>query len=118
MVAETDIRGKERLLERKSLYSQLQSQIQSMEESIKDKDGTIDSLSRQLVNAGIKAQINQSTLGIEKETLETKAQQKLLKNRMKDEFSSARSQLMDDMRRAADDVKKSEGGKTPATKEK
>ena len=118
MVAETDIRGKDRLLERKSLYSQLQSQIQSMEESIKDKDGTIDSLSRQLVNAGIKAQINQSTLGIEKETLETKAQQKLLKNRMKDEFSSARSQLMADMRRAADDVKKSEGGKTPATKEK
>ena len=118
MVAETDIRGKDKLLERKSLYSQLQSQVQSMEESIKDKDGTIESLSRQLVNAGIQEQINQSTLGIEKETLETKAQQKLLKNRMKDEFSSARSQLMDDMRRAADDVKKSEGGKTPATKEK
>ena len=40
MIAETDIRNKKQLVERKSLYSQLQSQLQSMEEAIKDKDLT------------------------------------------------------------------------------
>ena len=35
-------RNKERIIERKSLYSQLQSQLQQMEEAIKDKDGTIE----------------------------------------------------------------------------
>ena len=38
MIAETDIRNKKQLVERKSMYSQLQSQLQSMEEAIKDKD--------------------------------------------------------------------------------
>ena len=118
MVAETDIRGKKNLLERKSMYSQLQGQIEQLSESIKDKDGTIDSLSRQLVNAGIKAQVTQGSLQTEKEVLDTKAQQKLLRSRMKDEMSTARGQLMKDIRDAAKDVKESEKGETPNVKEK
>ena len=118
MVGETDIRGKEKLLERKSMYSQLQGQIEQLSESIKDKDGTIDSLSRQLVNAGIKAQVTQGSLQTEKEVLDTKAQQKLLRSRMKDEMNTARGQLMKDIRDAAKDVKESEKGKTPNVKEK
>ena len=53
MIAETDIRNKKQVIERKSVYSQLQGQLASKEEAIKDKDGTIETLERQLVHAGI-----------------------------------------------------------------
>ena len=35
MIAETDIRNKEGIVERKSVYSQLQGQLSSMEEAMK-----------------------------------------------------------------------------------
>ena len=58
MLSETDIRGKENIIKRKSLYSQLQGQLSQMEESMKDKEGTIETLERQLVQAGIKDKRN------------------------------------------------------------
>ena len=106
MIAETDIRGKQKVLERKAMYSQLQSQVEQLSEAIKDKDGTIQSLSRQLVNSGIKEEQMKGSMQTEKEVLDTKAQQKLLRGMMKEEFKNARAQLLNDVRQAADDVRK------------
>jgi|TARA_R100000049_G_C1924530_1_gene69168 hypothetical protein len=73
-LAETDVRNKEKIAQRKSIYSQLRGQIQGMEESIKDKDGTIETLERQLVQAGIKNKIMQASVEINKKKEEVKGE--------------------------------------------
>ena len=57
VLAETDIKDKTSIAKRKSLYQQLQQAVSSLEEQVKDKDGTIETLERQLVQAGIKDKI-------------------------------------------------------------
>ena len=90
LLAETDIRNKENIMKRKSLYAQLQGQVQQLSESIKDKDGTIETLSRQLVQAGIKGKIQSAEVeiskkkeevktGMEKSYIKTEGEQKLLR---------------------------------------
>jgi len=118
MVAETDIRNKKQLLQRKSLYSQLQQQLNSMQETVKDKDGTIETLERQLVQAGIKNKIQTGSLESKKSVLDTQAQQKLLRHLMKGEYDTARKQLEMDMKEVARDVKATEEGNMPNVEEK
>ena len=90
VLAETDIRNKENILERKSLYSQQESQIQQLQEQLQDNAGTIETLERQLVQSGIKGKVMQAEMEItkkkedvksnmKKEYLETEAKQKLLR---------------------------------------
>ena len=90
VLAETDVRGKENIAKRKSVVAQQQSQIQSQEEKIKDLSGTVETLERQLVQAGIKNKVMQQSVEISKQThdsrssimkeeLETKAQMKHLR---------------------------------------
>ena len=86
MIAETDVRNKKQIIERKSLYSQLQSQISQLEEQVKDERGTVETLSRQLVQAGIKGKINEKDVEERKTLADTKAQQKLYKGLMKQDF--------------------------------
>ena len=105
MVAETDIRNKRQLIERKSLYSELQGQVQQLSESLKDKDGTIETLERQLVQAGIKMKIGQADSEVRKEVLQTNAEQKLLKGMMRNEFEMARKQLRDEVKSALQEEK-------------
>jgi hypothetical protein len=57
VLAETDIKDKNAIAKRKSLYQQLQQAVEALEEQVKDKDGTIETLERQLVQAGIKDKI-------------------------------------------------------------
>ena len=64
VLAETDIRNKEQIAKRKSLYSQLQGQLGQMQESLKDSEGTIETLQRQLVQAGIKGKVMQAEMEI------------------------------------------------------
>jgi len=73
VLAETDIRNKKSIVKRKSLYSQLQGQVAQMEESMKDKDGTIETLERQLVQAGIKGKVMQADVEIQKQKVKTQA---------------------------------------------
>tara|TARA_R110002020_G_scaffold83191_1_gene206101 strand:- start:2363 stop:4666 length:2304 start_codon:yes stop_codon:yes gene_type:complete len=93
VLAETDIKNKENIVKRKSLYSQLQGQLQSLEEAVKDKDGTIETLERQLVQAGIKSKVMQADVEINKKKeevkskmneqyVETEGKQKLLRNQL------------------------------------
>jgi len=93
MIAETDIRNKKQVIERKSLYAQLQGQVSSMEDAIKDKEGTIETLERQLVQAGIKMKVNEAGTEVRKDVLETEAQQKLLRSMMKAEFDRKNQDL-------------------------
>ena len=93
MIAETDIRNKKSVIERKSLYSQLQGQVKGMEESLKDKEGTIETLERQLVQAGIKMKIGEAGTEIRKDVLETEAQQKLFRGLMKGEFEKMKAEM-------------------------
>ena len=76
MLGETDVRGKEKILERKSLYSQLQQQVEQLTEEQKEDKGTIETLSRQLVQAGIRHNIDVGSKEVDKEVMESKAQQK------------------------------------------
>ena len=91
VLAETDLKNKENIVKRKSLYAQLQGQVQQLSEAVKDKDGTIETLERQLVQAGIKGKVMQAEVEINKKKeevksgmkdsyTETKAKQKLLQN--------------------------------------
>ena len=105
MVAETDIRNKRQLIERKSLYSELQGQLQQLSEAVKDKDGTIETLERQLVQAGIKMKVNEADGEVRKEVLQTNAEQKLLKGMMRNEFEMARKQLRDEVKSALQEEK-------------
>ena len=105
MIAETDIRNKKSLVERKSMYSQLQSQLAQMEEAMKDKDGTIDTLSRQLVQAGIKQKVNEAGSEIRKDVLNTEAQQKLLRSMMQGEVAMAKKDLAREVKTAVAEAK-------------
>ena len=108
MIAETDIRNKKQVIERKSVYAQLQGQVSSMEEAMKDKDGTIETLERQLVQAGIKMKVGDASNEIRKDVLETESQQKLLRGLMKAEFDKMRDQMKMDMESTREDVAKNE----------
>jgi len=109
VLAETDIKDKELISERKSQLAQLQGQVSGMEGQLKDKEGTIETLERQLVQAGIKGKVMQAEMEIdkkknqvesrtEKEYLETQAKQKLLRNRMADQVTSNQKQVQGDMK--------------------
>jgi hypothetical protein len=75
------------------MYSQLQGQLSSMQEAVKDKDGTIETLQRQLVQAGIKMKVGEASNEVRKDVLETEAQQKLLRGMMKAEFEKMKQGL-------------------------
>jgi hypothetical protein len=117
VLAETDLRNKEGIAKRKSMYAQMQGQISDMEESIKDQAGTIETLERQLVQAGIKGKVLQGEMELEKNkqdvrgsrqtaVLETKAQQKLLRNVLKNEADVAVEKLDLAVQLAANNSKK------------
>ena len=117
VLAETDLRNKEGIAKRKSMYAQMQGQISQMEEAISDKDGTIETLSRQLVQAGIKQKEMQGIMELEKNKqdvkgsrqaalLETQAQQKLLRNVMKNEVEVGNEKMDLAIQRASNNVKK------------
>ena len=101
MLAETDIRGKKQIAARKSLYAQLQSQLEELTEAVKDKEGTIETLERQLVQSGIKDKIRSAEHETKKDVLQTQAQQRMVRGLMQGELSNFKK----DLRRELDTVK-------------
>ena len=119
VLAETDIKNKERIVERKSLYSQLQGQIQQLSEAIKDKEGTIETLERQLVQAGIKGKVMQAEMEINKKKeevkgnikqsgVETEQSQKLLQHMMKGNAELAKARVGDMLGNVKNDLQNTE----------
>ena len=108
MISETDIRNKKRIIERKSLYSQLQGQVSQMEEALKDKEGTVETLERQLVQAGIKMKVGEASNEIRKDVIETESQQKLLRGMLKSEFDKLRYEMKQDFEKEKEQIKEKE----------
>ena len=99
VLGETDIRNKDKIAQRKSMYSQLTGQIEEMKKQMQDKEGTIETLERQLVQAGIKNKIMQgqvevskqthdSRSSIKKEEMESVAMQKLMQQILKNDVKT------------------------------
>ena len=105
MLAETDIRGKKQIAARKSLYAQLSSQLEQAQEAVKDKEGTIETLERQLVQAGIKDKIKTAEVETKKDVLQTEAQQRMMRGLMEGEMSNFRKDLRRELDKAKDDNK-------------
>ncbi len=84
MLSETDVRGKEQILKRKSIYSQLKGQVDSLEQQLKDQTGENETLKRQIVQSEIRHSAREVEHGMKGDALETKAQQKLMRQRMAD----------------------------------
>jgi len=100
VLAETDIKNKEQIVKRKSLYARLKQEAAAKDEEIKNKAGTIETLERQLVQAGIKNKIMKGDVEvskkthdakstIEKERLETQSMQKHLRKAMQEEMKKS-----------------------------
>ena len=115
VLAETDIKNKENIVKRKSLYSQLQGQIQQLSQAMKDKDGTIETLERQLVQAGIKGKVMQADVeiskkkaevkaNIDKQYVETEGKQKLLRNVMANNAEANQRQAAEILMNAKKDL--------------
>ena len=54
VLAETDIRDKEKIAQRKSMYSQLQGTVSQKDDEIKSLKGDVETLRRQVIQSGIK----------------------------------------------------------------
>jgi hypothetical protein len=95
VLGETDIRNKEDIAKRKSIYMDMKSQIEGLSNQLKERDGTIETLSRQLVQAGIKGKVMQAGVEVDKkknemktiidrEANESKTEQAFYKRRIKE----------------------------------
>ena len=120
LLAETDLKNKENIMKRKSLYSQLQGQLGQLQESLKDKEGTIETLERQLVQAGIKNKVMQADVEINKkkeevkanmnkEYVQTEGEQKLLRNVMANDAQTQSRNLAVDAKQIKNDLQNTEG---------
>ena len=99
------------------MYAQMQGQMEQMDGQIKDQAGTIEPLERQLVQAGIKGKVMQGAIELEKNKqdirgsrqsalTETKAEQKLLRNLMKNEADMTSERMDMAVKRSGNNVKK------------
>ena len=117
VLAETDIKNKMNIVKRKSLYSQLQGQLGQLEEALKDKEGTIETLERQLVQAGIKQKVMQADVEINKkkeevkssmtrEFTQTEGEQKLLRGLAKGEQDLGKQRVGDILQNFKNDLER------------
>ena len=104
VLAQTDLPNKEQIAQRKSMLSQFKQQNDQLLDLVKQKDGTIETLSRQIIQAGIREEILKSTREVERSKTETKAADKLMRERMSDNVKMAAK----DISKTLQDVKKSE----------
>jgi len=76
VLAEADIKDKEQIAQRKSNLAQMRSALEKAEQEIKEGKGTIETLSRQLVQAGIKDKTRMAEHDMRKQILDTSAKLK------------------------------------------
>ena len=117
-IQEADIKNKEALIDRKSMLSQAKNQIENQEDEIKQLNGDIDTLRRQILQMGIKSQIDGAEKEIDRSRTETKMVDKLTKERMRDELKNMRTAIKQEIKAAIDQVKKAEQSKKNENNEK
>ena len=110
VLEQADIKNKENIIKRKSLYSQLQSQIGNLEEQIQALKGTNETLERQVIQSKIQSKVVGSSAEIEKqvantkaniykEELESKAAHKLNRGLMKKDLQTRQEKIKEANRR-------------------
>ena len=65
-LAETDVKNKEELIKRKSIYAQLSQENEALKEALKQKEGTIETFTRELEHSGIKEKVKKAEVEIDK----------------------------------------------------
>ena len=93
MLQETDVRNKEAIIKRKSVYMQLRGKLEEMEELVKDRNGTIETLERQLVQSGIKEKVQNADMDIQKSLLQTQSAQTQYREKLKNETNMKMKEL-------------------------
>jgi len=92
-LSKADIPDKEDIIERNSIYSKMKSTIDQLEKELKDKEGKLQTLERQLIQAGIKGKVAMADKEVDRSKTETKMMQKLVQERMRDELKMMRSEI-------------------------
>ena len=93
MISETDIRNKESIIKRKSIYMQLRSQLEELQGVVTDREGTIETLERQLVQSGIKGKVQDADMRIQKDLLETETAQSMFRDKLKSDTNTKIKEL-------------------------
>ena len=93
MLQETDVRNKEAIIKRKSVYMQLRNQIEQLDQIVKDRNGTIETLERQLVQSGIKEKVKDADMSIQKDVMQTEAAQSAYREKLKNESNMKMKEL-------------------------
>tara|TARA_R110002012_G_scaffold110255_2_gene254658 strand:- start:2358 stop:4664 length:2307 start_codon:yes stop_codon:yes gene_type:complete len=115
VLAETDIKNKENIVKRKSMYSQMQGQLEQLSSVLKDKEGTIETLERQLVQAGIKGKVKDAEMEIvkkkeqvkgnmDKEFVQTEGEQKLLRGILNNDANLIKQRANDELKNYKKDL--------------
>ena len=93
VLAETDVKQKDKIAERKSLYAQMQKKISSLEKQIKDQAGIRQTLERQLIQSGVKAKVMQVENEVRKNAGDTMVKMKDTQRRMQSDRDMTREKL-------------------------
>jgi len=93
MISETDIRNKESIIKRKSIYMQLRGQLEELQGVVTDREGTIETLERQLVQSGIKGKVQDADMKIQKDLLETETAQSMFRDKLKSDTNTKIKEL-------------------------
>ena len=104
-IQETDIKGKEALMERHSMIAQLQGANESKDEQIKSLKGDIETLRRQLLQMGIKDELRGASMEIDRSKTETKAMDKVIQERQRDALKQAREEMKMEIEKLKNDIK-------------
>lgn len=114
VLQELDYPDKDAIIKRKSIYAQMQAQIGQMDEQIKQLKGTNETLTRQIIQSGIKDKIQTSETEINKAVADHKAGLTSITSQMQADVKTVVSGLQQEAeyskKRMRDEVTKS---KTP-----
>tara|TARA_Y100000592_G_scaffold50078_1_gene79303 strand:- start:4721 stop:6973 length:2253 start_codon:yes stop_codon:yes gene_type:complete len=93
VLAETDVKQKDKIAERKSLYAQMQQKISSLEKQVKDQAGIRQTLERQLIQSGVKAKVMQVENEVRKNAGDTMVKMKDTQRRMQSDRDVTKEKL-------------------------
>ena len=77
----------ESIIKRKSVYMQLRNQLEELNNVLTDREGTIETLERQLVQSGINSKVKDADMRIQKDLLETETAQSMFREKLKNDTS-------------------------------
>jgi len=90
MIGQTDLPDKEAIMQRKSRLAQAEQMVEQLQEQTKDQEKMIGGMRNQLVQQGIKGEIEQAKVQIDKKLTKTDGEQKVTQGLIKNELDKAK----------------------------